>query len=482
MHSQFTGSALYSLAIHTTIFTSLLTAVSCTSLDAGHELRSATEAARRVTGSIDPAKAWALSVEGESSAWNGKVPLTYDNAVAVALQGDPGIRRSLAVIVGRRAWYVQKGLPPNPTVTFDIGIAVDGLGGAPLMVQGFQMLSWLWKNPHRIAAAEAELRAAIYDAAFRCVDVTIQTRNQLAAVLAAQQVLTYDEQCIGIVQQNVELVRAQVEAGELPRLELDREVLDHEEAIETVVASESALKGAKLKLLAIMGRPTSSTDWVAIGDLPPAWDIPGNEQELLDLAVTGRLDVASAHEAVLKIQADLDLAKTKHLPEVGIGLGFNRNFSDRKAITPGTSITTPILDNGDPAVALQMARLDAALMNLLSTTEAAQRDVLANLNRYRATRNRTRIIRERQLQAAVAAQERTKAAYREGVVDLNALLIMQRQRITVERNLVMQELMTMNALCDLRRSVGGSFDPELNTVEAIKIEARPPATGQEDAS
>ena len=482
MHTQFMGSDLRCLTIYTTIFASLLTAVGCASLDADHELQLAAKATRRVVGNIEPAEAWALPVEGETSAWNGEVPLTYDNAVAVALQGDPGIRRSLAVIVERRAWYVQEGLPPNPTVAFDISIAVDGLGGTPLMVRGLQMLSWLWKNPHRIAAAEAELRAAVYDAAFRCVDVTTQTRSQLAAVLAAQQALAYDEQHIGITQKTVELVRAKFEAGELSGRKLDQAVLHHAEAIEAVVASEYALNKAKIELLATMGCPTSSTDWIAVGDLPLAWDFSGNEEELLDLAATGRLDVASAREAVLKIQADMGMAATNRFPEIGAGLEFNRNFSDRKAITPGMSITVPILDNGDPAVAIQAARFDAALMDLLSTIEAAQRDVLTSLNRYRAARNRSRIIRERQLQAAIAVQERTNAAYREGVVDLNTLLVTQRQRITVERNLVMQELMTMNALCDLRRSVGGSFDLKLDAVEAIEIKARSSATDQEDAS
>jgi len=482
MHVQTTGSVLRSLTLHTTVFASLLAGSGCASLDASRELQATAEAARRITGSIDPAEVWSLSVEGESPAWNGEDPLTYDDAVAVALQGDPRIRRNLAVIVERRAWYVQEGLPPNPTVAFGIGIAVDGLGGAPLMVRGLQMLSWLWKNPHRVAAAEAELRAAVYDAAFLCVDLMARTRMQLATVLASQEVLDYDLQYVDITNRTLELVQAQVDAGELPLLELDRAMLGYREAIEDVIASEYALEQSKLALLATMGRPTASTDWLAVGDLPPAWKIPSDEQALLDLAATGRLDVASAREGVLQIQADLGLAETRKFPEIGAGFEFIRNFSDRKAITPNLSITIPILDNGDPAIAIQSARLDAALMDLLSTLENAQRDVLISLSRYKDARDRSRIIRDDQLQVAIDAQERSDAAYREGVVDLNTLLMTQRQRITVERNLVMQELMTMEAMCDLRMAVGGSFDPTLDAVEPIEIEARSPATEQEDAS
>ena len=482
MHVPLTGSVLRSLTLHTTVFATLLAGSGCASLDASHELQATAEAARRITGSIDPAEAWSLSVEGESPAWNGRQPLSYDDAVAVSLQGDPRIRRSLAVIVERRAWYVQEGLPPNPTVAFGIGIAVDGLSGAPLMIQGLQMLSWLWKNPHRVAAAEAELRAAVYDAAFLCVDLMARTRMQVAAVLAAQQVLDYDRQYADITNRTLKLIQAQVDVGELPRLELDRAVLDYQEAMEGVIAGEHALEQSKLELLATMGRPTASTDWRATGDLPPRWNVPTDEQALLDLAATGRLDVASAREAVLQIQAELGLAETRKFPEIGVGLDFKRSFSGRKGITPGMSITVPILDNGDPAVAIQSARLDAALMDLLATIELAQSSVRISLNQYQDARDRTRIIRDHQFQAAVSAQERSDAAYREGVIDLNTLLMTQRQRITVERNLVMQELMTMNAMCELRMAVGGSFDPTLDAVEPIEIEARSPATQEEDAS
>ena len=86
------------------------------------------------------------------------------------------------------------------------------------------------------------------------------------------------------------------------------------------------------------------------------------------------------------------------------------------------------------------------------------------------------------LSNAIAAQERSDAAYREGVVDLNTLLMTQRRRIAVERNLVMLELSTMKAMCELRQAVGGSFDPKLDVVKPIEIEARANDIEQEDAS
>ncbi|MAA51528.1 MAG: hypothetical protein CMJ41_00485 [Phycisphaerae bacterium] len=231
-----------------------------------------------------------------------------------------------------------------------------------------------------------------------------------------------------------------------------------------------------------MGRPTASTDWSAVGALPPTWTIPSNEQTLLELAAEGRLDVASARETILALQAELGLAETKHFPEIGVGVEYRRNASGRKSIVPGMSITIPVLDNGDPAVAIQSARIDAAMLTLLETLESAQQDVLTGLTRYRDARDRTTVVRRDQLSNAIAAQERSDAAYREGVVDLNTLLMTQRRRIAVERNLVTLELSTMQAMCELRQAVGGSFDRQLDVVEPIEIEARCHDIEQEDAS
>ena len=421
---------------------------------------------------MSPRDAWALPVQGESPAWNGTDALGYEAAVSVALQGDPALRVALAKIVQRRAQYVQEGLPPNPTVTFGLGVAVDGLAGAPMFLQGIQMLSWLWKNPWRVEAAEADLRAAIYQAAERCVTLLIQTRLQLAAVLAAQMTLVLDDLYVGITQQTVDLVAALEQAGELAELDLDRAQVDHEKAIAAAVGSRYALRIAKLELLGTMGRPDASTAWVAKGDLPPEWQIPEDEDLLLELAALGRLDIAASLENVRMIEGQLGLARTRRIPEVGFTIQYRENFMDRQAVLPGAAVTLPVLDNGEPSIAIQQANLEQARMVLLASAENAQREVRTSLHQWLDARARSQIIQAGQLDAAIRAQQRSEAAYAEGEVDLNTLLMTQRQRIEVERALISMKFTTMEAMCRLRQAVGGSFDLRDNTVPSIDIHPR----------
>ena len=474
--------ALRGFPILIAMTTAALLITGCASLDADRELDMAAEMALRNSSTVDPAVAWSLPVEGESPAWDGMAPLSYDAAVSVALQGDPTLRAALAVIVERRAQYVQQGLPPNPTIAFGIGVAVDGLSGSPLFLKGIQMLSWLWKNPWRVEAAEAELRAAVYDAVNQCVNVLAKTRIELAGVLAAQELLALDRQYVDITQKTIELVEAMQSAGELAELDVDRARVDHQQAVSSLVASEYALLEAKLELLATMGRPDASTSWEAIGELPPSWDIPEDETELLGMAAVGRLDVAAALEAVRVVEADLGLARTRRIPEVGFSLDYWDNFSGREAVLPGATITLPILDNGDPAIAGKKALLEQVRMKLLAASETAQREVRTTYNQLKDARLQAEIIRHGQLDAAVRAQERSDSAYSEGEVSLNTLLMTQRQRIEVERALVRMEFKTMQAMCMLRQAVGGSFDQSLNTVPQFEIESRPERKASEPSS
>lgn len=152
-----------------------------------------------------------------------------------------------------------------------------------------------------------------------------------------------------------------------------------------------------------MGIPNASIDWKAIGFLPPKWKIPTDEAALLTLARDNRLDVAAALEKVNMIEASLGLAKMKRLPDVSLNVAFQKNFNDREAILTGFSFSLPIFDNGDPAVAMEMAKRTQARMALLSLSEMAQREVLTSYNRLLEARSQMEIINTTQLEAALSA-------------------------------------------------------------------------------
>ena len=187
--------------------------------------------------------------------------------------------------------------------------------------------------------------------------------------------------------------------------------------------------------------------------------------------------MAAALENVRKIEAEPGRPDTSRTGS-GIHVGLRENMSGREYLMPGGSITLPILDNGEPAIAIQKARL-----NKPHGTSGSQRNGPA-----RSQTTSTRLMDARrqassvgQLDAAIRAQERSDSAYAEGEVDLNTLLLTQRQRIEVERALVKMQFETMQAMCMLRQAVGGSFEMEEDLIPIIEIQARPQRVSKEQS-
>ncbi len=406
----------------------------------------------------DAGAIWQRPFDEPSMAWDGASPLTANAALLVALQNEPELRLSLAHIAERRADLVQSELLPNPTIGFGIGIATDGMSGAPAIVQGLQALTWLWTRPDRIAIAEAGLQQSILTAASGTVNLAAKVATGHARILAAQELASLDRQNLDITVQTRSIIERRLEVGEAAALDLDRANVDVQTARTAAIASTWALEQAQLALLLDMGWPGHATSWTAaepVGVTAPQDD---RDAALCAIAAAQRLDLAAARAAVEQELAGLSLAGTKRLPEVRFTFGWQRNFKDRHAVMPGASLTIPILDNGDPAVAKATAKLEASRLNWIDLANHIEYDVRDAGSKWRQASSESSVTEDELLPAAKDALTRSQAAYAEGVVDLTVLLRAQERHIAAQRTLVAQRLAEAESLIELRRSVGGTFD------------------------
>ena len=437
----------------------------CSSLDPTDNIsQTARLASTRVDSPV--AEAWSRPIEERSTAWDGVTDLRADAALLVAIQNNPPLRISLSKIVERRADYVQAGLLPNPTVGLGIGIAVDGLSGAPAMVQGLQALTWLWTRPDRIAAAEADLQEAIMAAASDTASLAAEIGTAHARVVAAQHLMEFDVANVGIARSNLNLVQDLHGVGEASRLDINRATIDMQSSRSSVVFATRELEQRQLALLEIMGWPDHDTLWRAVDQAVPA--PTGGERSLLGLAATQRLDLAVAEQRIRHQLASLSLAGTRKLPTVEFTLGWQQNFNGRDAVVPGAMISIPILDNGGPAIAKAAAQLEQARLAWIDTANLVAYEVRVNTSRWKQAAQQLRITREGVVPAADAALVQSQAAYRGGVTTLVVLLDAQEALIEAERSLVQQQLLETESLIELRRAVGGTF--EILPAEALAIE------------
>jgi len=135
----------------------------------------------------------------------------------------------MAIIVQRRAEIAQSELPANPTFSGAFGVAIDGLAGAPIIMQGMQGLSWLWTRPDRIAAAEQSLQQAILTAANRTISIVADVRTAHAEVSANLLHVRLAQFDVSLSEEALDITMKLEQVGEASPSEVDshRDVFDY---------------------------------------------------------------------------------------------------------------------------------------------------------------------------------------------------------------------------------------------------------------
>ena len=439
--------------------------VGCISANPLPDRNQAARLADGRTGSDVPIQdAWALDFSQASEAWDGIAPLTLDTAITVTLQNDPDLRLELTRVAQARADLAQSSLPPNPVIGIAIGAPIDGGGGAPAMVELMQQLTWLWTMDDRIDLQDERLASAILSAAQRTVDRASEVRTAFARALAARDLIEIETAYIETTAGTYELVKALAEVGELPMVDVDRALIDQRSAEADRIDARRELRNRKFELLRLMGWADQDTRWTLSGALEDGQDdgVP-NEVDTIHRALTVRLDIEATRRRIEAAEADARLAGLSRIPEVGVGLGWRRNFSDRQALTPGASISIPILDDGYARIAGAAARLDAAHLALAVAEENVVEEVRLNLNQWLQAREQVEAYDVGLVSAARKVVSRSESAFKAGAVDATELLLTQRRLITLERRLLAERLDSDLAWIKLENAVGGSFELPLET-------------------
>lgn len=381
-----------------------------------------------------------------------------DLAVRVAMSRDTGLRRALADVAVARAELAQADRAPNPMVELALGFPIDGMSGGPAMAAVAQQLTWLWTRPTRLDAADAELKSEILDAGWSIVETDARVRRAHAAAAIAFDRIAVEEAYAAATRNLERLVAGLVEAGEASRIDLDRIRVEAAEAAVAAESSHIAARRARLVLLAEIGLPGGSDEFEVSSTLEGTTSPIPEEELVVDLAATARLDVAAAGCRVVAAEARVGLADLRRLPEVGAGLAWNRTFSQRRGIVPGVQASIPIFDDGLPAIAAADAGLHRVVLAHLEIRRRAVANARLARTRLVLARDRRVGYEERVLEPAASAERLASSAYAEGVVDLTVVLLAQQRRIQAERRVLDQRLAEADAWIELLLGVGGSFD------------------------
>ena len=355
-------------------------------------------------------------------------------------------------------------LGPGGTIVPTINtVATTGNSFSAGFSASYELDFW-GENQDKLRQARESLRAARYAETVEGLTITANVANEYFTVLSYRERITIARQNIDAANRILTVTEAKVTNGVASNLDLSEEqatVATQQARLPALIESE---REARYALAILLGRAPEGFDVQAVnldGILSPIIQ-PGLPSE----ALLRRPDIAEAEATLYAAHANVDAARAAFFPAIGLtgsgsvvstvlsSLTNPANF----AWTIGASVVQTIFDGGlkkaqdDLALAQQQQQLAAyrlAVFNAFS-------DVETQLGQSSADTDQLAALTE-EVRASAEAFRISELQYREGTIDILALLQNQQNLFTAQDTLVQTKLARLEAGVGIYRALGGGW-------------------------
>ena len=363
------------------------------------------------------------------------------------------------------------GAPLVPYVDFEGGANRQlplSSGAATTSASGLFNASYevdFWgKNRASLSAAEASLRANVYDRETVNLTVTCGIVSNYLQILSLRDRLVVARENVANAEQVLSLLLAQSRAGSASALDVARQ--------RSVIADQQALipdlqeqeRDALTVLAVLLGHTPQNfsiqTDGLAVIQMP---DItPGLPSELL----SRRPDIRRVEAQLAAANANIDVARASLFPSInltgstgGQSSALVSLFSGPNLLANlGASIVAPIFDGGALKNAQALAEEQkrelvqvyrSTVMNALSEVEKSLGMIHSSEERYK--------LKNIEVEQARYAFDLSKIRYREGAEDLMTVIDTQRSLSDAQNQLGQIKLDRLQATVSLYKALGGGW-------------------------
>lgn len=320
-------------------------------------------------------------------------------------------------------------------------------------------------NQDKLRQAREQLRAARYAGAAVGLTTETDVADEYFTVLALREQIAITHQNIDAAKRILTVTEAKVKSGVSSNLDLAQEqalVANQESTLPGLIEQERA---ARYALAVLLGRAPEGFDIKAQnldGIASPAVE-PGLPSETLER----RPDVAEAEASLYAAHANVDAARAAFFPHIGLSAdtGYTSNELSN-LINPsnfiwsiGASLLQPIFDGGLLKAESDLAKAQQAQMvaSYRKTVFTAFEEVETALSQVAADNSQLDLLTE-DVRASAEAFRISELQYREGTIDILALLQTQQTLFTAEISLAQTKLARLEASVNLYASLGGGWD------------------------
>lgn len=420
----------------------------CASVDSTADIQTARD---QVAARVGVTPTWSnaeldSAPDATRAPWRGDA-LSASEAIAIALERNAELRRSVVAIESARAALAQTSTPPNPMLSLTLGFPVDGVGATTVTAAAMEQIAWLWQRPPLVDADEARLRASILSAADRASAIAAEVRRRHLDVVAAEESLVAARAAATAADEFRVAVQSQVAAGDAPSnalLEADGRAAFSRRAR---ARAEGELRNARVRLLEAMGCSEVTVEWRTDGAWPTSTAPSESAAQCLSDALARRLDVAAADALVVAAEAECRAAGATRIPAVSLGAEYNQMMDTPTTLGPSGSVEVPIFDVGNARVATALAKLADARWAARAARQGAATETQFALAGLASANDRWQSGSEPMRRAAEARLRAVRASADAGVVPT---------RDVVEATAMLAER-TMEAIDDRREAAGAAI-------------------------
>ncbi len=368
-------------------------------------------------------------------------PLTIELALQLALDGNPTLAAARREVEAAAAQVLQGSLRPNPELSYQtedasrISRTSSVELGLPFETAG--------KREARVRAADLGRQVALSDLDGRALRVRAAVVAAFFDVLAAQELAVLAADSVRLAQRATDIAAKRVAAGKVSPVEETRARVAEAGVRVTQTQSDSELRNARRRLSSLWGNPTpnfssAQGEVERLAELPPADAI---EQRLATSPLLQR-----AQRELERRRSLVSLEQSRAVPDFMLSVGVRRSLETPGNLALlGVTVPLPVANRNQGNILEALRREDKARDELFATQVALVSDVQQALERVRARRDESELLRRDVLPGARSAYDAATIGFENGKFSFLEVLDAQRTLFAVKSQY-------LNALANFHRA------------------------------
>lgn len=430
----------------------LLALTACQAVDstpaydlAVNEIRAVTGAENAFHPSADPTATRERVAEllaGDLELWE---------AIELGLLNNPTFRASFHNIGLAHADRVQAGLLSNPSLIAALRFPSSG-SSSEFEGRLLGNLLDIWQVPKRKRVAERALQRRVLELAHQAALLAGQIRVAYVEATTSDRLQNIAQENLQSAQRLLELADARLAASAGTSMDVN---LARVEFLSSKIALRDAELAAGEAQRTLFGLLGLGPDEVSIRLVEFTHESPPKLPALAELerlALTRRLDLRAANEAVQEAAAELERQRGLFVRSIDVGLAAEKEGDWN--LGPGLRIELPLFDQNQAQVAKALEALQQSEALLAAMQLAATQEVHSALARAQASWDALAIYRDELLPNSEAALSQARQRYELGKTTLLPALEAQRQLLAARSAYARRQFQAATALSDLERASG----------------------------